>query len=145
MTHRSRDRAQSEVVGEVLLVGIVVVAVSAIGATIVLQSATPEERTLADVEVTAVENATRVAVVHQGGDAIAGAQLRVRVSVDGSERTTSLNATASTGDADGQFEPGDRWVVDLAGPDLTADSAVRVRVVDDATGSVVADATVEPT
>lgn len=134
-------RAQSEVVASALLVGIVVLAVGTVGYAVV-GDVGGEERTLADVAASA--DADAVTLTHRGGEPIRHADLRVLVSVDGSEPTAAGAAVGRDGDGDDRFEAGERRRYDPAVA-LTPGSTVRVLVADDATGTVVADERIEPT
>lgn len=139
----SADRAQSEVLGNVLLVGTVVLAASTVGLAIVGGIGTDEE-TLADVDADAAVGTDRATITHQGGDPIRESDLRVLVGVDGSTVTDrARNDSASEGVGDGRFDPGDRWAYDL-GRTVTEDVALRVVVADNSTETVVADETFEP-
>ncbi|MFB6080483.1 MAG: type IV pilin [Haloferacaceae archaeon] len=139
----SADRAQSEVVGEILLVVTVIVAVSVVGFALV-GGVGGDDRTLADVTAGARVGTDRAAITHQGGDPIPATDLRVLVGVNGSSPTERpRNDSASTGIADGRFDPGDIWVYDLDGP-ITGRTTLRVLVADDATDTVVVDETFEP-
>jgi FlaG/FlaF family flagellin (archaellin) len=139
----SAARAQSEVLGDVLLVGIVVLAASTVGLAIVGGIGTDEE-TLADVDVDATVGTDRVTTSHQGGDPIRGSDLRVLVGVNGSTVTDrARDDAASDGIGDGRFDPGDRWAYDL-GRTVTEDVTLRVVVADNSTETVVADETFEP-
>lgn len=139
----SAGRAQSEVLGDILLVGTVVLAASTIGLAIVGGIGTDEE-TLADVDADAAVGTDRATITHQGGDPIRESDLRVLVGVNGSTVTDrARNDSASAGVGNGRFDPGDRWAYDL-GRTLTEDVALRVVVADTSTETVVADETFEP-
>ena len=101
------DRGQSEVIGEVLLVGALVLAIGIAG-SFILGEASPETEVSADIEATVT--ADGVSLVHQGGESVAVTDLRVRVAVNGSQVTAATweNGTVD-GDADDRFEPGERW------------------------------------
>lgn len=138
----SDDRAQSAAIGEVLLVAVVVAAGTA-GYAVVGGVGTGEE-TLADVAASADAGAVRAVVTHRGGDPIRAGDLRVLVGVNGS--TPSARArddAASSGAADGRFDPGDVWAYDLGGA-VAGDAVLRVVVVDESTATVVLDRAFEP-
>ncbi|MFB6281415.1 MAG: type IV pilin N-terminal domain-containing protein [Haloferacaceae archaeon] len=136
------DRAQSEVVGNVLLVGTAVLAVSVFGLAVV-GGIGGDERTYADVDADTTVGTNRTAITHNGGDSIAAADLRVLVGVNGSTPTDrTRNDSASTGTGDGRFGPGDRWGYDLSRT-VREGTVLRVVVADNATETVVADETVE--
>jgi FlaG/FlaF family flagellin (archaellin) len=137
------DRAQSEVVGEILLVGLVVLAASTFGLLVVGGIGT-EETTLADVDADATVGTNRTTITHSGGDAIRASTLRVLVGVNGSAVTDRpRNDTASAGIGDDRFDPGDVWAYDLDRT-ITNETVLRVLVADNATETVVADRTFEP-
>ncbi|MFB6305099.1 MAG: type IV pilin [Haloferacaceae archaeon] len=134
------DRAQSEVIGNVLLVATVVVAVSLAGA-LYLGTIGTDEETLADVAAsTANASGTpQVAFVHRGGESVANDTLIVRVWVDDSQVSASFNDTASDGDADGRFDPGDRRVYDVGGAAVEEGDTVRALLATNATNTVLVD------
>lgn len=139
----STDRAQSEVVGDILLVGTVVLVASTLGLAIVGGVGT-EETTLADVDADATVGTNRTTITHSGGDSIRASNLRVLVGVNGSAVTDRpRNDTASAGVGDGRFGPGDVWAYDLDRR-VTNETVLRVLVADNATETVVADETFEP-
>lgn len=97
------DRAQSEVVGVLLLTGVIVVAVGLVG-TFVLSSmdTTSEPETHVDVAV----GSSTVTVTHGGGAALAATDVTLVFGGGGSvglETTTEL-----LGDGDDRFEGGER-------------------------------------
>lgn len=137
------DRAQSEVVGNILLVGTIVLVMSTLGLAIV-GGIGGDERTLADVDADAAVGTSRTTITHNGGDAVAADDLRVLVGVNGSapvDRTR--NDSASEGIGDARFDPGDRWAYDL-NRTVENGTVLRVLVADNATETVVADETFEP-
>lgn len=132
------DRAQSEVVGNVLVLATVVLVASTLGLALV-GGIGVDERTLADVDADATVGSDRATITHQGGAAIAADDLRVLVGVNGSAPADRpRDDAASTGTADGRFGPGDVWVYDL-GRTVTAGTTLRVLVADNATETVVVD------
>lgn len=139
----SADRAQSEVVGNILLVATVVLVLSVLGLAIVGGIGT-DERTMADVDAAATVGTERVTITHQGGDPIRASDLRVLAGVNGSAPTDrARNDSASLGIADGRFDAGDLWAYDL-NQTITGGTVLRVLVADNSTGTVVADETIEP-
>ncbi|MFB6303233.1 MAG: type IV pilin [Haloferacaceae archaeon] len=137
------DRAQSEVIGNVLLVATVVLVLSVLGLAIVGGIGT-DERTMADVDADAAVGNERVTITHQGGDPIRESDLRVLVGVNGSSPTDrARNDSASEGIADARFDAGDVWAYDLDRT-IAAGTVLRVLVADNSTATVVADETIEP-
>ncbi|AQL43746.1 hypothetical protein BV210_13985 [Halorientalis sp. IM1011] len=103
----SRDRAQSEVVGVVILVGVVVTLVGLVS-VVVLSNVATEQTPVADLRVEADD--THLTVTHQGGDEIPVDDLVVVVR--GSDRTTrvAVDAANLTDDGNGRFQFGESLV-----------------------------------
>jgi PKD repeat protein len=133
-------RAQSETVGAILLVGLVVVSVSAVGYATVQRGTATDDAPSVSVSVR-VTNAS-VTLVHDGGDAVRTAGLEVIVREDGADRGLTWAGGSLDGDGDGRFGPGEEWTAGVA---LDPDATVRVLLIDRATETVLADRTVEPT
>ncbi|GAB7095498.1 hypothetical protein JCM30237_26520 [Halolamina litorea] len=126
-------RAQSESVGVILLTAVVVVTVSAAGA-VVLADAGGDESTRADLSVNVAEEG--VALTHNGGDSVAFADLRIVVSHGNETWRPAVNASGIVrGDADDQFERGERWAWRQS---LDISEVATVRVFDAATGTLLA-------
>lgn len=122
---RTDRRAQSETVGAVLLIGVVVIAVSTIGATLLLAVEAPDNAAAtADVEVTE-ENVT---VTHTGGDPVAYDQLVVVVETDSDRFSGPLDPAYVDGDPGDAFTAGTRWERSLSSVGLSAAPGDRVRV-----------------
>lgn len=137
------DRAQSEVVGEILLVAIAVLAASLVGFAVV-GGIGGDERTYADVAASATVGTDGATITHQGGESIRTADLRVLVGANGSAPTDRpRDDPASTGIGDGRFDPGDVWAYDL-NRTIREGTTLRVVVADAATETVVVDQTIEP-
>jgi len=140
-TNRHR-RAQSHVIGVVLLVGVVALVTVLFGAGVVgnvLDEASEEP--LVDGTVTA--NESTVTLVHGGGDDFAVADASV-VLRRGGERTVDLWNFTDGGDGDDQFEPGERRSLrNWNTSELTGTGPLRVLVVHEPTNSVVVDETVD--
>lgn len=99
------SRGQSEVVGSVLLAGVVVLAISVFGVA-VLNAVDTEDRQLTDISVTVSEES--VTITHAGGEPIAAGDLAAVVSFEGrSERYTAVDAEVSS-----PVRTGDQWVID---------------------------------
>jgi flagellin-like protein len=126
------DRAQTNVVGVVLLVGVVVISVGTAG-IVVFDDATRE----VDDRVVDVRGAVTtggVTLVHNGGDVLRTETLTLSVSVNGSPQRTGVSDGALTGSDPARFEPGERWVNDSLS--FHERSVVEVMLVDDLTGTV---------
>lgn len=132
----NRDRAQSEVVGNILLVAIVVTGVSVAGVAAVA-TVGPDEATLADVGATVAggPGSPQVVFTHRGGDPIDDSTLVVRIWVDGSPEP--VGTPAATGDGDGRFEPGETRVYALS--TAGEGDVVRALVATNATETVLVD------
>ena len=118
-----RDRAQSELAGAALLLGIVVITVGVAGAyglNAVVSSADTPQATV-DGEV----RTDSITLTHQGGQSIPGDDLRLQVRVNGSETTLDWTDGTLTG-GDARFDPGDAWRVSR---DYDPDTVVVVRLV----------------
>ncbi|WP_423750906.1 type IV pilin [Salinirarus marinus] len=138
------DRAQSEVVGNVLIVGIVVIGVSVAGA-FYLSTIGSEDETFADVEVTLSNTSgPQATFTHQGGDAVDSSSLVVRVTRNGASLSPTLDPDASRGLADGRFDPGDHRVYNLTSPGPTPvqdGDAIRAILTTSSTDTVLVDET----
>jgi PKD repeat protein len=129
------SRAQSEVIGVVLLTFVIVVTVGVSG-TIVLGGVADDADTAdaplvdAVVEVTANE----ITVTHGGGDPVAQSSVTVILRGDTTTERYSLDDANLSGDDDGSFEVTERFRRDhdLVGP------TVEVMVVHDTSGTVLA-------
>jgi PKD repeat protein len=119
-------RAQSESIGAILLVGVVVISVATVGA-FALSSIDSDQR---DFEATIEVTTDSISIVHAGGDPVAFSDLVIVVRVDGST-TTRIQPDASeleVGDGDDIFEPGERWINDSVS--YATDELVTVRLFD---------------
>lgn len=135
-----QGRGQSEVIGVVLLTGVIVVVVALVG-TVVLGSllgAGDREPLVAisgDLENKSVCGGENVTLRHAGGDSLAAGDLIVvlrngdedRVAMD-SENATFVGDQAESG----QFSPGDVWTYNHSQSGL-----VRVNVVDRNSGTTI--------
>jgi hypothetical protein len=105
------DRAQSETVGAILLLGVVVLSVGVVGAyaleAAIVPSDAPRANVAGDVRTDAL------VLTHQGGDALPGGDLRLRVRVNGSETGVAWADGTLTG-GDDRFDPGEEWRVTRA-------------------------------
>ncbi|MEF8815085.1 MAG: type IV pilin [Halovenus sp.] len=134
-----RSRAQSEVVGVVLLTAVVVVLVIGAGGLFLssLDSDTDREP-LADLE--SEVNATVVTLAHQGGDEFDAGDVEVVLRGADGEFTERLDAgTFLRGADDTRFVPGDRW----RSTTHNQSGDVQLFVVDRATNTILHEATHE--
>lgn len=100
------ERAQSEVVGTVLLVGVVVITVSTLGAGL-LGSVTEDDDSRSEVSGEVATDEIRL--THRGGESLAVAALEVVVRTDdGTERISFADGALSGPDPD-RFDPGETW------------------------------------
>ena len=144
-------RGQSEVIGSILLVAVIVVAVSTIGAIVLSEIGTQDEPVSAVVEgsVTA-ENDGTVQFEHGGGDSVEASDLTVLVANEsGPQQEFPFTRGDIDGDGDERFEQGERWtnstIVCTSGPcpvHVTSDSErVRIVLVHDPSGTLLFDGT----
>lgn len=101
-------RGQSEVIGIVLLVGVVTVLVVAAGAVVLSDLAQNDEEALATIESNV--SATNVTLEMKGGDQFRAVDIDIIVR-NGSEARLNLasNFTLHRGTTNRTLEPGDRW------------------------------------
>lgn len=119
------NRAQSESVGVILLVGIVVISVATVGAFALSDIDSDERNFDATVEVTT----DRITIVHGGGDPVPLSDLLLVLRIDGTTTRTKPNDSELVGgDSDELFEPGERWVTDTVS--YSTDELVTVRLFD---------------
>jgi len=133
------ERAQSEVVGTILLVGVVVVAVTTVGPVLFLSFDEPAEPS---TEVDATANDTTVELTHAAGEPIAADELRVVVR-NGTDEGRAAFTDGSV--SSGNFVVGDRWTAGWTGTlgiDPTPGERVDVILVHDPSNSVVFRGTV---
>lgn len=117
------DRAQSEVVGAALLLGLVVVIVVIAGVA-ALDAATATADT-PRANVAGEVQTDGITLNHRGGEPLPGADLRVSVRVNGSETGVDWTDGTLTG-GDDTFDAGERWTVSQS---YHPDSAVAVRLI----------------
>lgn len=107
------SRAQSEVVGSILLVAIVVLAISVIGTLVLTGLFDKQDPVSADVQGQLTLNESGDYVVrfdHGGGDSIESSELRVVVrNESGAQEEVQFDGTAYSGDGNGRFDPGEQW------------------------------------
>lgn len=101
------NRAQSESIGVILLVGIVVISVTTVGAFVLSDIS---QATTTDADIAVDVSTSGVYLSHAGGDPLEMDQLLIVVRAG--NRTLRPDFTPQTvyvGDDDGTFEPGERW------------------------------------
>lgn len=123
-------RGQSEVVGSLLVVAIVVLVVAVVGA-VVLPGIATETGPRVDVRTTVTD--TEFAFVHGGGEAVDGRDLRIALEYDGTTAELDFHAAGEYG-PDATFAPGERWVNDS--PPYDPGDVVQVTLVHDPSGRV---------
>lgn len=136
MITRPDDRGQSEVVGEILAIGMVVIVVTTAGAYLLSDAASPDEETLAEIRLDVDEE--RVELTHIGGESIDTSDLELTMYVNGTRTGT---AWADGTDLGATFDPGERWVYNRT---IASDATVRVTLADRSTGTLLVDQTVRP-
>lgn len=102
------DRAQSELVGGMLLLGVVVIVVGVAGVAALDATTATADAPQADVTGVVGTNATTLA--HRGGESLPGADLRLLVAVDGADASIDWADGSLSGDDD-VFDPGEQWTV----------------------------------
>jgi hypothetical protein len=124
------DRAQSELVGAILVLGLVVVSVGVAGAyamgTVTQSTDTP------DTVITGQIGTDGITLSHQGGDSLPSDELRLVVRVNGSETGLAWSDGTLSG-GDDVFDPGEGWT---ASESYDPGSLVTVRLVDEPTNTV---------
>ena len=128
------SRGQSEVVGSILLVALIVVAltVGAVAFAVLLDEDDPVS-TVVGVEGM---NDSTITLQHGGGDSVAVADLElVARNNTSTERYPFTNGT-DLGDGDGRFETGERWQTNHS---FSECDRVRLLLVDQSTGTVLLD------
>jgi PKD repeat protein len=133
------SRAQSEVLGTALLLGVTVIAITGFG-VFYLDAAIPDaDEPTADFSADA--NATALVVAHEGGDSLSSAALRLAVDVNGTRRAVAWDEAYLSG-GDAQFDPGESWTNDSwIYPDART---VSVTLVHDPSGTVLHRETLRP-
>lgn len=111
-TDGASRRAQSEVVGVVLLTAVVVVLVSVVGAGVIANFSSQAEAGERSVDAGINITADNVTITHRGGDPLADSAVEVIVRNGSAERRYDLSTDTidRTGDDDGRFDPGERGV-----------------------------------
>lgn len=102
------DRGQSEVVGTVVLTGVIVAGLTVFG---VLALGTFADATASNEPRLALEpgvNATALTLVHGGGSPVRTDRLEVVLRGDGEEVSYAVDESTVEGNGNGLFEPGER-------------------------------------
>jgi flagellin-like protein len=107
-----RERGQSEVLGAVLLTGIVVVLVGTAGVFFFTDLNEDDEQLLANIE--GEVTAERIALTHNGGDSFDSEEIGVVLTGD-SERELGLKSDFSTSQSSDNLVPGDDWQHNTSG------------------------------
>jgi len=107
-----RERGQSEVLGAVLLTGIVVVLVGTAGVFFFTDLDEDDEQLLANIE--GEVTAERIALTHNGGDSFDSEEIGVVLTGD-SERELGLKSDFSTSQSSDNLVPGDDWQHNTSG------------------------------
>lgn len=130
----SAERGQTEVVGVLLLTGVVVVTASLVGVAFFDAVAT-EDGPTADLD--AAVTASALTVSHHGGDALSMGTIEVAVRNETRTWRYSLSpANVTRGDGDERFEPGETW--SLRTVPYQSRDVVTVFVVSPSTGTALA-------
>jgi hypothetical protein len=126
-TRRDEARAQSELIGVVLIVGLVIVGVSAAGLVVVTSQEERAAAQKAPVDVTGEVREGWATATHEGGPGIARSDLVLVLRSGGSERRYGFDdpAVTLTGDGDDVFEGGESVNVSHG-----FGGTVRLRVID---------------
>jgi hypothetical protein len=100
-------RGQSEVIGVILLTGVVVLSASAIGLAYVETSTQTDEGPRADVDIAVGTDV--ITVSHNGGDGLRVADVRMIVAVNGSRVPYAFDDPKASWTGGTTFEPGEEW------------------------------------
>lgn len=124
------DRAQSESIGVILLVAVVIISISA-GGVYALGTVT-QSTDAPNAAVTGEIGTDGIALSHQGGDSLPSDDLRLIVRVNGSETEVAW-ADGTLSGSDDTFGPGEEWNVSQS---YDPGSLVAVILVDKPSNSV---------
>ncbi|ACV12926.1 Protein of unknown function DUF1628 [Halorhabdus utahensis DSM 12940] len=129
-------RAQSDVIGIVLLTAVVVILMALVGTTI-LATVDTQERPTADLKVSVNGTSgtiTNVSIAHHGGTSLTADEVTVAFRANSTDRVPLTDFTEQQGDSDSIFNPGERW-----GYNLTTSELLRVVIAHGPTSTVLAD------
>lgn len=132
--HGGATRGQSESIGVILLVAVVVTTVSVAGGLALSSFATDQTETLS-ADVTATAAVDSLQFEHRGGDTFRVEELSVVVSTGASSTRIELNESMLSG-GDTTFDPGDSIVVPR---NLSGVERVEIRLVYDPSGTLLFD------
>jgi len=108
----SRSRAQSEVVGIILLTAVIVILVAVAGGIFLSNAFDEDDEPLVSVESNV--SSDRVSLSHSGGDTVDAADVEVVLqAADSTRRITLSDFDATDG---GQFDPGSEWETSVTLP-----------------------------
>lgn len=133
MSRPATDRAQSETVGVILLLGVFVLSASAVGIVYIGDVASGGDEVVVSADLSA--DGTDLRVSHLGGDALPNDELAVVVRANGN--TTRYPFAPPSG----EFAPGDRRTVSDA---LVADASNEVRLYHEPSGEEIERASLTP-
>jgi len=125
------NRAQSEVVGAILVLAMVVIAVSVVG-SVLLGTIGPDDSPAVDVKATVTDST--LTLTHWSGERLSGDELTVVVRYGGTEERYDFATDGSYG-ADATFESGERWRLDGPVP-YAAGDRVEVLLLHDPSNTV---------
>jgi FlaG/FlaF family flagellin (archaellin) len=132
-------RAQSEVVGVALLVGVFALLAILVG-TVIIGNVTDQADDEPLVDLNATANTENVTLVHAGGDDLLDSEVDVIVRQGSDERRFDLDSFDETsGNGDNRFTPGEK----RRHSHPFSSGTVRVFVVHEPSNAVVLDATVD--
>ena len=115
---RRDDRAESTVVGTILLVGVVILSISMVGTALVGSLLASADDPHANLDGTLTDSGLEI--VHRGGDTLPESELTVRIANESTVSVTDFESgTIVAGNADGQFERSEQWRNATAIPSAT--------------------------
>lgn len=114
MVYSTADRAQSESLGSLLLVAVVVISVGTFGAYYITAttdgtggSAAGSGVNRVNLDVSATTDELELS--HSGGASVSAGGLQIRVENASGEYTYNFSEGSPRGDGDKQFDPGETW------------------------------------
>ncbi|MCC4765864.1 type IV pilin [Methanosarcina sp. DH1] len=144
-------RGVSEVYGQLLMIGIVVIAFSTIAVTVFSDENTvkPEHIPHTDLQENFNRSAKTIQIVHSGGEAIDESDIKIMVSVDGENKgefdSDDFNVKNPDGtySSDGVFTLGDCIEIDTSSMDLKAGDDIDIFFVDTPSEQVIQKAVLQ--
>lgn len=134
------SRAQSEVIGIVLLVAVIVVLLTVVGAIVIGEWQSEADDETPRIAVDSDLEATELVIRHQGGDSLPAEDVQVLLEGDTNQAFALAGFDDTAGD---RFEPGSVWRQQFDEDPL--DGVIDVFVVHRSTGTVLHEATHEVT